>query len=94
MEADERQFVEAVEWVVAILRDAGHAEQAGDLGELMRGAVTTDDRLLREAIIGEVVRRCHPRWYGELSIEGVTNPEWRKALSRLSKAASAFRDAG
>jgi hypothetical protein len=93
MEADERQFVEAVGWVVAILRDNGHEEEARDLGELMRGAVATEDRALRDAILGEIVRRCHPRWYGELSIEGETNQEWWKALSRLSKAASAFRGA-
>jgi len=72
--------------VLELLKTHGFADDAARLErELSR--LESDDPQVRALAQREIANMCHPRWLGDLYIEGLSLTEWSRRLDALSRAA-------
>ena len=66
------------------LRQGGRADLPEELEALLD---QTRDPGVRDEALGAIAQRCHPKWLGDVYVEGVGWPSWWDRLSRLGTAA-------
>lgn len=76
---------EALARIVDLLNKSDFCEQAKDLGDLGSKYYTSSKEEKHE-ISRKIKEMCHPKWLGDLYIEGISQKEWFSLLDHLSRS--------
>lgn len=76
--------------VLELLESHGFSDERDRLARQLLSLESTEPQV-RAAAQREIVSMCHPRWLGDLYIEGLSLTEWSRKLDMLSKAVQGKR---
>lgn len=76
--------------VLELLERHGFSAERDRLARELSSLESADPQV-RAAAQREIISMCHPRWLGDLYIEGLSLTEWSRKLDMLSKAVQGKR---
>lgn len=71
--------------IINILDNHNFKKQAEDLESLVL-QYYSESKENRKKIGCQIKQMCHPKWIGDLYVEGISQKEWFNLLDRLSRS--------